>query len=72
MDVCLIQGDELLEKCNSIWNKVSNTIEKEIDWELLIYNKIFLKTKIRSDDDQATDFFDKDIPNQALIILVQQ
>ena len=40
----LIDDAELLEKCKGIWNKVSNSIKKELDCEP-IYNKTFLKIK---------------------------
>ena len=43
----LIENDDLLEKYNTIWDKVSADIKKEIDSEP-VYNKNFLKTKIES------------------------
>ena len=36
----LIEDDELLKKYNGIWNKVSNSIKKELDNEP-IYNNFF-------------------------------
>ena len=36
----LIEGDELLEKYSTVWNKVSTDIEKEFDSEP-VYNKKF-------------------------------
>ena len=42
-----IEDDELMKKYNNIWNKVSNSVKKEFDSEP-IYNKKFLKTKIKS------------------------
>ena len=57
----LIKDDELLEKYNTIWDKVSAIIKKEFDSEC-VYNKEFLKTKIKSHDDEVTDFYDKKIP----------
>ena len=36
----LIEGDELLEKYSTVWNKVSADIEKEFDSEP-VYNKKF-------------------------------
>ena len=49
MDVFFIEDDELLEKynSNSVINSISNSIKKELDCEP-IYNKIFLKIKIKS------------------------
>ena len=52
--------DDLLEKLNTIWEKVSADIKKEFDSEP-VYNKI-LKTKINSHGDEVTDFYDKEVP----------
>ena len=41
----LIEDDDLLEKYNTIWDKVSTDIKKEFDSEP-VYNKKFLKAKI--------------------------
>ena len=43
----VIENDELLEKYNDIWNKFSNSIEKQLDCQA-VYNKNCLKTKISS------------------------
>ena len=44
--------------------------KKELDSEPL-YNKEFLKTKIKSHGDEVTDFYDKKIPRvKTLIVLV--
>ena len=43
----LIEDDDLLEKYNTIWDKVNADINKEFDCEP-VYNKRFLKTKIKS------------------------
>ena len=40
----LTEGDDLLEKYNTFWDKVSAGIKKEFDSES-VYNKNFLKTK---------------------------
>ena len=56
MDVFLIEDDDLLEKY-IIWNKVSADTKKEFDSEP-VYNKEFLKTKIKSHGDEVTDFYD--------------
>ena len=53
----LIENEDLLEKYNTIWDKVSADIKKEFDSEH-VYNKNFLKTKIRSYGDEFTDFYD--------------
>ena len=54
----LIEDDDLLEKYNIIWDKVSADIKKEFDSEP-VYNKNYLKTKIKSHGDEVTDFYDK-------------
>ena len=51
----LIEDDDLLEKYNTIWDKVSADIKKGCDSEP-VYNKNFLKTKIKSLGDEVTDF----------------
>ena len=61
MDVFLIEDDGLLEKYNTIWDKVSYDIKKGFQSKL-VYNKIFLKTKIISHGNEVTDFYDKNIP----------
>ena len=61
-----IQDDELLEKYNGVWNKVSNSIKEDYE---SVFNKKFLKTKIRSYGDEATYFHIRKILNQVLIIL---
>ena len=43
------------------WDKVSAEIKKEFDSEL-VYDKKFLKTKIKFHGDEVTDFYDKKIP----------
>ena len=40
-----IKNDELLEKYNKIWDKVSNSIKKGLDNEP-VYNEEHLKNKI--------------------------
>ena len=48
-------------KHNIIWDKVSADILKEFDSEP-VYNKEFLKTKIKSHGDEVTESYDKKIP----------
>ena len=43
-----IKDDEWLDKCK-IWDKVSKSIKKGFDSEA-VYNKKYLKTKVRSYD----------------------
>ena len=57
----LIEEENLLEKCNTICDKVSADIKKEFDRNP-VYNKEFLKSKIKSYGDEVTDFCDKEIP----------
>ena len=54
----LIKDDDLLKKYNTIWDKVSADIKKEFNSQP-VYNKEFLKTKIKSHGDKVTDFYDK-------------
>ena len=57
----MVEDDELLEKYNTIWDKVSPDIKKEFDGEP-VYSKNYLKTKIKSHADEVTNFYDKKIP----------
>ena len=50
-----------MEKYKTIWDKISADIKREFDSEP-VYNKIFLKTKIKSCGDKATSFHDKEFP----------
>ena len=52
----LIEDDELLEKYNTIWDKVSADIKKEFDTEP-VCNKKVLKTKLKSHSGKVTDFY---------------
>ena len=52
----LIEGNDLLKKYSTIWNKVSADIKKEFVSETV------LKTKTRSYGNEATDIYDKEIP----------
>ena len=54
----LIEDNDLLEKYNTTWDKVSGNITRQFDSES-VYSKEFLKTKIKSHDDEATDFYEK-------------
>ena len=57
----LIEDDDVLEKYNTIQDKVSADIKKEFDSKPAYHKKI-LKTKIRSHSNKVTDFYDKEIP----------
>ena len=61
MDVFLIKDDDLLGKYNTIWDKVSSDIKEEFNSEP-VYNKTFLKIKIKFYGGAATYFHDKEIP----------
>ena len=50
----LLEEDDLLEKYNTIWDKVSADIKKEFDSEPM-YKKNYLKTKIKSHGTEVTD-----------------
>ena len=56
-----IKDDKLLTKYDDMWNKVCHFIGKEFDSKP-IYNKKFLKNKVRSYGDEATDFHDEEMP----------
>ena len=57
----LIEDDDLLEKDNTIWDKVSADIKKEFDSDP-VYYKEFWKNKTKSHGDVDTYFNDKEIP----------
>ena len=60
--VFLIKDDELLEKYNEIWEKVSNSIKKGFDSEP-IYNEKYPKNKIKSYEGKInTNFHNDKIP----------
>ena len=59
----LIEGYDLLEKYDTIWDKVSADIKKEFDIKP-VYNNFFWTTK------QVTDFSDKKFQRWALMKLV--
>ena len=42
----MVEDDKLLEKCKTIWDKVSADIKKRIDCKP-VYNQNYLKTKIK-------------------------
>ena len=52
-----IEDDNLLKKYDTIWDKVSADIKKNLIRDLSI-----IKTKIKSYGDDVIDFYDKEIP----------
>ena len=56
----LIEKDDVLEKYNTIWDKLSADTQKEFDRNP-VYNKKVLKTKIKSHGDNVSDSYDKKI-----------
>ena len=58
MDAFMMEDDDLLEEYNTIWDKVSADIKREFHSEP-VYNKNYLKTKVKSHGDKVTDFYDK-------------
>ena len=61
----LIEDDDVLEKHNTIWNKVNAYAKQEFDSEHVHSNEL-LKTKIKSYGDKVTDFYNKNIPKARL------
>ena len=59
----------LLKRYNTVWDKASADIKNDFDSKL-VYNKEFLKTKIKSHGDEIADFYDKKTLRLILIILV--
>ena len=60
----LIKDSELLEKYNEIWKKVSNSIKKGFDSEL-VYNQNILKIRIKSYKRKInTSFHNDKIPKE--------
>ena len=57
----LIEDGNLLEKINTIWEKVSANLKKEFKSKP-VYSKSFLKTRIEYIGDEITDFHNKEIP----------
>ena len=57
----LIKDDDLLEKYNTIWDKVSADMKKQFDSEP-VQNRKFLKSKVKFHGDEVTEFYDKEIP----------
>ena len=53
-----IEDDDLVEKYNTIWDKVSADIKRKFDGKS-VYNKSYLKSKIKSHDNEVTEFYDK-------------
>ena len=65
----LFEDDDLLEKYNTIWDKVSADIKKEFDRES-VYSKEYLKTKINLMMMKLQIFTIKEFLRWTLIILV--
>ena len=57
----LIENDDLLEKHNAIWDKVSTYIKKHLISSLSLI-QIFGKLKQNLYSDEIKDFYDKEIP----------
>ena len=60
MDVFLIEHDDLLEKYNTIWDKVRADIRKELG-NKPAFNEECLKIKMKSHGDEVKAFYDKEI-----------
>ena len=58
----LIKDEQLLEKNNEIWRKVSNIIKKEFDSKS-VSNENYLKTEIKSYDGEINTNFHNKVPS---------
>ena len=67
----LIEDNEFLVKYNTIWDKVSANIKAEFHINP-VNNKNYLKIKIKSHGDEVTNFCDKKVLSQTLMILAQK
>ena len=63
----LIEDDDLLEKYNTILDKVGSDIKKN-DREP-VYNEEYLKTKIKSHGDEVTDFPKVECNHTSLVVI---
>ena len=63
----LIEIDDLLDKYNTIGDKVSANNKKGFDSEP-VYNFFFLKTKTRPHGDEVTDFYNREIRREILMM----
>ena len=66
LNICLllIKDNELLEKYNEIWDKVSKVIKEGFSSES-VYNENYLKTKIKSYEGKVyTNFHNDKIPKE--------
>ena len=62
----LIKDNEVLEKYNKIWDKISNSIRKRFDRES-VHNEKYLKTKIKSYEGKInTHFNGEKLPKKVL------
>ena len=57
----MIKDDDILEKYNTIWDKVSANVKDQFHGKPF-YNKEYSKTKIKSHGDKVPNFYDKEIP----------
>ena len=67
----LIEDDDLLNKYNIVWNKISAQIKKEFDSKS-VYNKTIFEKPQKSYVDEATDSHNKEIPRVVSNLFVQQ
>ena len=56
-----IEDDNVPGKYNTMWNKIIADIRKKFDSEP-VYNKHYLKTKIKSHGDEIIDFYFEEVP----------
>ena len=56
----LIKDDDLLNKYNTIWDKINADAKTELNGKTVYYKK-FLKTKTKFYGNEATDFHDEEV-----------
>ena len=73
MDVFFNWRWSLIKKYNTIWDKVSANIKKELD-NKPVCNKEYLKIKMKSHGHEVTYFYDKEIlkvgSNQTCLVVI--
>ena len=59
---CFSKDCNLLRERNTNCDQISSDIKKELNSKPVYKRKLFLKTKVKSYSDEATDFRKKEVP----------